>query len=46
MKPTPEKYTELGKATLGLSQWTSPAFVDGKVYLRTGKSVVCYDLRK
>ena len=46
VKPTPEKYTELGKATLGLSQWTSPAFVDGKVYLRTGKSVVCYDLRK
>jgi outer membrane protein assembly factor BamB len=46
VKATPEKYTELGKLDLGLAQWSSPALVDGKVFLRTRRSVVCYDLRK
>ena len=46
VKATPEKYTELGKLRLGLDKYSSVSFADGKVYLRTGRSVVCYDLSK
>ena len=40
----PAKYTLLGKANLDLAKWTSPALADGKVFLRSRQSVVCYDL--
>ncbi len=40
----PDKYELLGTANLGLSAWISPAFADGKLFLRTGNKVVCYDL--
>ena len=46
LKATPEKYTVLGKARLGLRSWSSIGFVDGRIYVRTQKRVVCYDLRK
>ena len=46
VKATPEKYTELGQARLGLEKYSSVAVADGKVYLRKPGSVVCYDLRK
>jgi outer membrane protein assembly factor BamB len=45
-KATPEKFVLVGKANLGLEKWSSPAFADGKVFLRTAAGVVCYDLRK
>jgi len=46
IKADPAKYTLIGKANLGLVPWMSPAFADGKLFVRTGKNVVCYDLRK
>ena len=46
VKATPEKYVELGKARLGLEKYASVAAADGKVFLKTGKKVVCYDLSK
>ena len=46
VKASPEKYTELGKLKAGLEQWSSVSFADGKVFLRTGRTVVCYDLTK
>ncbi len=45
-KASPEKFTLIGKADLGLERWSSPAIADGKAFLRTGAGVVCYDLRK
>lgn len=46
LRATPDKYTELAKANLGIETCTSPAVVDGKVYLRLGGAVACYDLTK
>jgi outer membrane protein assembly factor BamB len=44
MKASPEGYLSLGQAPLGLARWVSPALASGKLFLRTNKSVVCYDL--
>jgi outer membrane protein assembly factor BamB len=46
IKATPEKFTVLAKVDVGALKWTSPAIVDGRVFLRTASAVVCYDLRK
>jgi outer membrane protein assembly factor BamB len=46
IKATPEKLQILGRADLGLEANCSPAFVNGKVFLRTATHVVCYDLAK
>ena len=46
VKATPDKYTELGKVNAKLEKYASVSFADGKVFLRTGRTVVCYDLRK
>jgi len=46
IKATPEKYTFLGKTELKPVTCTSPALVDGKVYLRLSGAIACYDLRK
>ena len=46
IRATPEKYDLLGKVDLGIEKWTAPTFADGKVFLRTQKTVVCYDLTK
>ena len=40
------KYEPLGKFNAGLLPWTSPAIADGFLYLRTGKKITCWDLRK
>ena len=45
-KAGPEKFQLVGRADLGLERWVTPAIVDGKVFLRTAKKVVCYDLAK
>ena len=42
----PQGFKLLGKANLGLAIYTSPAIADGKLYVRTNREVVCYDLRK
>jgi len=41
---SPEKYVLLDKATLRVTRCTSPAFVDGRVYLRLKDAIACYDL--
>jgi outer membrane protein assembly factor BamB len=46
IKATPEKYTELARARLGLRSWTAVGFVDGRIFLRAKDRAVCYDLRR
>ncbi len=46
IQANPEHFTVLGKASLGLTKWSSPAFVDGKLFVRTDTGVACYDLQK
>lgn len=44
LKATPTEYTELAKTRASMAPCTSPAFADGKLYLRLKSSVACYDL--
>lgn len=44
INPTPEKLDVLTKANVGAIEFTSPAIVDGRLYLRTAKGVTCFDL--
>jgi len=46
IKADPTEYRLLARVKLDLTKWTSPSIADGKLYLRIGKSVACYDLRK
>jgi len=43
---TPLQYTQVGRFNIGTDKWTSPTIVDGRLYLRTAKNVLCYDIRK
>ena len=45
-RATPDKFELLGRAKVDVVQYSSPAFADGFLYVRTGKNVACYDLRK
>jgi outer membrane protein assembly factor BamB len=45
-KATPAKFELIGRAKLDLEKWSSPAIAGGRLFLRTSKNVVCYDLRK
>jgi len=45
-RASPEKFQLVGRTDLSLERWISPAIADGKVYLRTAKKIVCYDLAK
>ena len=45
-KASPEKYKPLARAGLKLVGCTTPAIVDGKMYVRTNTAVQCYELRK
>ena len=44
IRATPERYELLGKANVTGAHCTSPAVADGKLYLRLGDAVACYDL--
>ena len=46
VQASPDGWQLLGKAKVGAEVWTSPALADGKVLVRTGKNVVCYDLSR
>jgi len=46
LKATPEEYTLLGQVNLGIETCTSPAIVDGKIFLRLRSTVACFDLTK
>ncbi len=43
---TPEKYDELGRATVIGSTRQAPALADGLLYLRDDKDIVCLDVRQ
>src|SRR5205807_1936486 len=40
----PSKYTELGRAQVCGNTWSFPAFADGKLYVRDGRQLACYNL--
>jgi len=40
----PDKYTELGRVQVCGNTWSHPAFADGKLYVRDGRSLQCLDL--
>ena len=46
LKPVPEQYTLLGRATARGMGCPSPAIADGKLLVRGRKGVVCYDLAR
>lgn len=41
---TPEKYTELGRVQVCGNTWSHPALVDGRLYVRDGRSLQCFAL--
>ncbi len=45
LQATPEKYSLLSKDDYRITLCTSPALVGGRLYLRQGNAVACYDLR-
>ena len=40
----PEKYTELGRLQVCGNTWSFPAYAEGKLYVRDGRQLACYDL--
>lgn len=40
----PAKYTELGRAQVCGKNWSHPAYVAGKLFLRDGRALLCLDL--
>ena len=40
----PEKYTELGRVQVCGKTWSHPALADGKLYVRDGRDLQCFDL--
>lgn len=49
VKATPEAMEEVGSFAVPGSgdrpSWSHPVIVDGKLYLREGDAILCYDLR-
>lgn len=45
-KADPAGFSLVGKANVGAEKWTSPSLADGKLFVRTAKNIVCYDLTK
>jgi outer membrane protein assembly factor BamB len=44
LEANPEKYTELGRLQVCGNTWSFPAYTDGKLYVRDGRQLACYDL--
>jgi outer membrane protein assembly factor BamB len=40
----PEEYMELGRVQACGNTWSFPAYADGRLYVRDGRQLVCYDL--
>jgi outer membrane protein assembly factor BamB len=45
VQATPERYGVLGRDDLRVTLCTSPAVAGGRLYLRQGDAIACYDLR-
>jgi outer membrane protein assembly factor BamB len=46
LEANPEGCRELGRAQACGSTWASPALTDGKLYVRDGRELLCYDLHR
>jgi len=44
MAANPEKYTELSRVQVCGKTWSYPAYADGKLYVRDGRDLQCFDL--
>ena len=44
LKADPGQYSELGRAQVCGNTWSFPAYADGKLYVRDGRQLVCYNL--
>ena len=44
LQPDPSEYKELARAKVCGATWAHPALVDGKLYLRDEKELICLDL--
>jgi len=42
--PNPAKYTELGRVQVCGNTWSHPALANGKLYVRDGRDLQCFDL--
>jgi outer membrane protein assembly factor BamB len=40
----PEKYTELGRVQVCGNTWSHPAYANGRLFVRDGRSLQCFDL--
>jgi outer membrane protein assembly factor BamB len=45
LQATPERYSVLNQADCRITLCTSPALVDGRLYVRQANAVACFDLR-
>lgn len=43
---SPEKYTELGRMQVCGNTWSHPAYANGKLYVRDGRSLQCLELAR
>jgi outer membrane protein assembly factor BamB len=46
LEPSPKEYVELARAKVCGETWAHPALVDGKLYVRDAKELICLDLGK
>jgi outer membrane protein assembly factor BamB len=44
LKADPGKYSELGRAQVCGNTWSFPAYSEGKLYVRDGRQLACYNL--
>ena len=44
LKADPGQYSELGRTQVCGNTWSFPAYADGKLYVRDGRQLVCYNL--
>ena len=44
IQANPQQYVELGRAQVCGNTWCHPAYADGKLYVRDGRSLACFDL--
>jgi hypothetical protein len=44
VKANPEKYEELGRAQVSGKTWASPAYADGRLYVKDGANVFAIQL--
>jgi outer membrane protein assembly factor BamB len=44
LKADPAKYSELGRAQVCGNTWSFPAYANGKLFVRDGRQLACYNL--